>query len=132
MTQQKSRLRGWDLSGEIRAGFLISIPASDVQNGWMATHLVTERYDFGPLGFRAQLAHPASQPARLDPSWIQPVWVLPGGLRAKMVRTSRAESWVRNSPADPADSPDPPIPRKWCQELRFRPCLTTRRGLRMT
>ena len=24
------------------------------------------------------------------------------------------------------------IQRKWCQELRFRPCLTTRRSLRMT
>ena len=58
MTQNKSRLRGWDLSGEIRAGILISIPTSDVQNGWMATQLVTKRSDFEPLGFRAQLAHP--------------------------------------------------------------------------
>ena len=34
------------------------------------------------------------------------VWALPGGLRAKMVRTSRAESWVRNSPLDPGNPPD--------------------------
>ena len=65
MTPKKSRLRGWDLSGEIRAEILISIPAMDVQNGAMASQLVTKRCDFGPLGFRAQLAHPAS----LDPGW---------------------------------------------------------------
>ena len=52
MTPNKSRLRGWDLSGEIRGEKLISIPASDVQNGWMATHLVTKRCDLGlGLGF---------------------------------------------------------------------------------
>ena len=33
MTPNKLRLRRWDLSGKIRAEILISIPASDVQNG---------------------------------------------------------------------------------------------------
>ena len=55
---KKIEIAGGDLSGEIRTEKLISIPASDVQNGWMATQLVTKRCDFGPLGFRAQLAHP--------------------------------------------------------------------------
>ena len=65
MTPKKSRLRGWDLSGEIRTEILISIPASDVQNGWMATHLVTNRCDLGSLG----VPGPAGTP-RLDPAWI--------------------------------------------------------------
>ena len=70
MTPKKSRLRGWDLSGEIRTEKLISIPASDVQNGWMATHLVTKRCDLGSLGVPGPASTP-SQPGRLDPSWIQ-------------------------------------------------------------
>ena len=65
--QKKSRLRGWDLSGEIRAGILISIPASDVQNGWMATQLVTKRCDLGSLGVPARLAHPWA----LGPPWVK-------------------------------------------------------------
>ena len=33
-------------------------PALGLKNGWMATQLVTKRLIFGPLGFRARLAHP--------------------------------------------------------------------------
>ena len=64
MTPKKSRLRGWDLSGEIRTEILISIPASDVQNGWMATHLVTKRCDLGSLG----VPGPASTPLGPGPA----------------------------------------------------------------
>ena len=58
MVKTKLSLRGWDLSGEIRTEKLISIPAANVQNGWMATPLVTKRCDLGSLG----VPGPASTP----------------------------------------------------------------------
>ena len=54
------------------------------QNGWMATHLVTKRCDFGLLGFRARLAHPNQPNPNFGPKWLpHPSSPRPKGVRAR-------------------------------------------------
>ena len=113
MTPKKSRLRGWDLSGENRAGILRRIPPRMCKtvNGWVATQSVTKRCDFGPLGFRAQLAHPwPSQSLQAPPTTggLRPpdpppkVGCLPAASRAQ--GPQGCACWARN-PKGPQITP---------------------------
>ena len=63
-SEKKLRYGPRDPSRKIRTEILVKIRVRNVQNGWMATHLVTKKCDLGPLGFRAQLAHPGTRPGR--------------------------------------------------------------------
>ena len=57
MVEKKLRLRGWDLSGEIRAEILrISPLRMSKMVGWRPIWC-QKGVIFGPMGFRAQLAH---------------------------------------------------------------------------
>ena len=55
---KKSRYGPRDPSRKIRTEILVKIRVRNVQNGWMATHLVTKRCDLGSLG----VPGPASTP----------------------------------------------------------------------
>ena len=59
-------------------------------------------------------------------------WGAHGPPRAKMARTSRAESGVRNSPPDPPDPADPADPPEMVSGAAVQTLPSTRRGLRMT
>ena len=68
--QKKLRLRGLDLSGEIRSGILCKTPPRmSKMVGWRP---ISSQIGviLGPLGFRPQLAHPCL-------TW--PMWSLSGG-----------------------------------------------------
>ena len=76
MFKKKLRLRGLDLSGEIRAEILRSFPLGSCKTvGWRPIWC-QKGVILGPLGFRARLAHP-NQPSRIqarsrpDPGQIQ-------------------------------------------------------------
>ena len=101
-------------------------PATDVKNGGMATHLVTNLADLGSVGVPAPARTPlgglgmgvelkmGSKPGLPEPKW-----------RGRLERN-------RGSGILPRIPRIQRIPRKRCQELRFRPPLTTRRSLRIT
>ena len=55
---KKLRYGPRDPSRKIRTEILVKICVRNVQNGWMATHLVTKRCDLGSLG----VPGPASTP----------------------------------------------------------------------
>ena len=55
---KKSRYGPRDPSRKIRTEILVKIRVRNVQNAWMATHLVTKRCDLGSLG----VPGPASTP----------------------------------------------------------------------
>ena len=57
MVKKKLRLRGWDLSGEIRAEILRSFPPGSCKTVGWRPNWCQKGVILGPLGFRAQLAH---------------------------------------------------------------------------
>ena len=67
MLKKKLRLRGWDLSGEIRAKILQIFPLGLCKTvGWRPIWCQKGVF-LGPLGFQARLAHP-NQPKPTNPN----------------------------------------------------------------
>ena len=107
-------------------------PATDVKNGGMATHLVTNLADLGSVGVPAPARTPlgglemgvelkmGSKPGLPEPKWRGRLERNRGSGILRRIRRIQRIQWIQR------------IRRKWCQELRFRPSLTMRRGLRMT
>ena len=58
MVKKKLRLRGWDLSGEIRAEILRNFPPGMSKTVGWRPNWCQKGVMLGPLGFRAWLAHP--------------------------------------------------------------------------
>ena len=83
-------------------------PATDVKNGGMATHLVTNLADLGSVGVPAPARTPlgglgmgvelkmGSKPGLPEPKW-----------RGRLER-NRGSGILFSDPADPPDPPDPP------------------------